>query len=131
MDYKITPSVTLNSSYTYTKSEQKSGDFEGEPLNKMPKHMFNLNLDWQVTNKWTAWSQYNYRGKTSDYLSRTSMSSGTPGYGFIDAGLVYKASDTLQLKAGIYNLTNKEVTNDDYEVVLDGRRYIVGMNIKF
>ncbi|QDF28086.1 TonB-dependent receptor domain-containing protein [Halarcobacter anaerophilus] len=131
LDYEVTPTVTLNSSYTYTKSEQKSGDFEGEPLNKMPKHMFNLNLDWQATNKWSAWTQFNYRGKTSDYLGRTSMSEGTPGYGFADAGLVYKASKTLQFKAGIYNLTNKEVTNDDYGVVLDGRRYIVGMNVRF
>jgi len=74
---------------------------------------------------------YNYRGKTSDYLSRTSMSSGTPAYGTIDAGAVYKASEKLSLTAGVYNLANKEVTNSEYDIVLDGRRYTVGMNIRF
>lgn len=42
-----------------------------------------------------------------------------------------KATDNLRLTAGIYNIANKEITNGDYDIVLDGRRYTVGMNIKF
>jgi outer membrane receptor for ferrienterochelin and colicins len=44
---------------------------------------------------------------------------------------VYKASEKLSLTAGVYNLANKEVTNSEYDIVLDGRRYTVGMNIRF
>ncbi|MFY9104913.1 TonB-dependent receptor [Aliarcobacter cryaerophilus] len=131
LDYDLIENLTASTSYTYTKTEQKSGDFKGEALNKMPKDMINAGLDWDISKVWNAWTQYNYRGKTSDYLSRTSMSSGTPGYGTFDAGIVYKATKDLSLKAGIYNIANKEITNDDYDVVLEGRRYTVGMNMRF
>src|SRR5690606_20498636 len=79
-----------STSYTYTKSEQKSGEFKGQPLNKMPKHMLNIGLDYEVSDTWNTWMDYNYRGKTSDYLSRTAMDNGTPGYGTFDAGAVFK-----------------------------------------
>src|SRR5690606_28003432 len=55
-----TPSdeVRLAANYTYTRSEQKSGQFKGQPLNKMPKHMFNATVDWtpnEATDVWTRW----------------------------------------------------------------------------
>lgn len=131
LDYAITNDLSWMSSYTFTDSEQKSGDFKGEPLNKQPRHMFNTNLDWLVTDKLNLWSQYNYRSRTSDYLSRTSMSEGTPGYGFVDIGAVYGLSRNVDLTAGLYNVANKEVANDDYEVVLDGRRLVVGVTVDF
>ena len=131
LDYDILDNLTASTSYTYTKSEQKSGDFKGQALNKIPKQMLNIGLDYDIADDWNAWTQYNYRGKTSDYLSRTSMSEGTPAYGTVDAGFVYKDSDTLNFKAGVYNLANKEITNAQYGAVIDGRRYTVGMNVKF
>jgi outer membrane receptor for ferrienterochelin and colicins len=131
LDYAITDDLSWMSSYTFTDSEQKSGEFTGEPLNKQPRHMFNTNLDWQVTDKLNLWSQYNYRSRTSDYLSRTSMSEGTPGYGFVDIGAVYGLSRNVDLTAGLYNVANKEIANDDYEVVLDGRRLVVGVTVDF
>ena len=131
MDYDITRDVRLSSSYTYTESEQKTGEFAGEPLNRIPKHMANVSVDWQATTDLSLWAQGNYRGKTSDYLSRTSMGDGTPDYGFVDVGLVYNLSSSARMKAGIYNLANDEVTNDDYEVVLDGRMLNVGLTVDF
>lgn len=38
-----------------------------------------------------------------------------------------KQNKKLSLSAGIYNIANKEITNSEYDVVLDGRRYTVGM----
>ena len=131
LDYDLLDNLSASTSYTYTESEQKSGEFKGQPLNKMPKHMLNIGLDYDVSDRWNTWMDYNYRGKTSDYLSRTSMASGTPAYGTFDAGAVFKASEKLSLTAGVYNLANKEITNGEYDIVLDGRRYTVGMNIKF
>ncbi|NWK76022.1 TonB-dependent receptor [Acinetobacter sp. SwsAc6] len=131
LDYDLLDNLSASTSYTYTESEQKSGEFKGQPLNKMPKHMLNIGLDYDVSDRWNTWMDYNYRGKTSDYLSRTSMASGTPAYGTFDAGAVFKASEKLSLIAGVYNLANKEITNGEYDIVLDGRRYTVGMNIKF
>jgi outer membrane receptor for ferrienterochelin and colicins len=131
LDYDLLPSVHLSSSYTYTESEQLTGDNKGEPLNKQPKHMVNALLDWTVTPKLNAWLQGNYRSETSDYLSRTSMKPATPGYGFFDVGVVYALDKNIDLKAGLYNIANKEVSNGDYEVVLDGRRVTVGVSMDF
>ena len=127
----LTPSLRFNSSYTYTHSEQKTGEFKGEPLNKIPKNMFNAGLDWQITDPLGSWVRTNFRGRTSDYLSRTSIADGTPSYAFTDVGLTYRASRNLTLKAGVYNLFDKEVTDADFGAVLDGRRYNAGMTVSF
>ncbi|MBB3141537.1 TonB-dependent receptor domain-containing protein [Halomonas organivorans] len=131
LGYDITPRLNVTSSYTFTDSEQKSGEFEGEPLNKIPEHMFNVLLDWEATEDLNLWVQNNIRSGTSDYLGRSSMSDGTPGYGFVDAGLVYALNDNARVKAGIYNIADKEITNDDYEVVLDGRQLNLGLTVDF
>lgn len=130
-DYDILSNLQASTSYTYTRSEQKSGEFAGQPLNKMPEHMLNVGFDYEYSDALSMWMDYNYRGETSDYLSRTSMSQGTPGYGTFDAGVVMKANEKLSVMAGIYNIANKEITNSEYDVVLDGRRFTVGMNVKF
>ncbi len=135
VDYWITQRIKVGSSYTYTRSKQKSGAYKGEPLNKTPKHMVNLSTDWQATEKLSAWAQYNYRGKTSAYYSpggaNKGMNKGTPGYGFFDVGLAYQLNPKAQVKFGVYNVANDNVTNEDYEVVLDGRRLNLGLSVDF
>lgn len=131
LDYQLTQSLNLSTNYTYTRSEQRSGDFKGEPLNKMPRHMLNMQLDWNVNDDLTLWAQGTFRGKTSDYLSRTSMSDGTPSYTLFDAGLVYQMNKSTKVKAGIYNIANKKITNDTYGAVLDGRKVVAGLTIDF
>src|SRR5690606_9692666 len=110
---------------------QQSGEFKGRPLNKIPKHMLNVQVDWDATDKVNLWAQGSVRGKTSDYMSRTSMSSGTPGYALYDVGMVYQVNKHAKLKAGIYNVTNKKITNDTYGVVLDGRKIMAGLTVDF
>ncbi len=131
LDYRFLPDWSVSSSYTFTKSEQQTGEFAGEPLNKQPRHMLNGLLEWAVNPRLNAWLQGNYRSETSDYMGRTSMSEGTPGYGFVDLGGVYQLTETVNVKAGLYNVADKEVTNDDYGVVLDGRRLTVGLTVDF
>lgn len=131
-DYNITDNLLYRHSYTYTKSEQKSGDNKGRPLNDISKHMFNAGLDWEATGKLNLWTQVNYRSKTAGEISRSGELNKQPSYTFADAGLVYDVAKNIILKAGIYNLTNKEVTTDDgYDNVLDGRRYSFSMQLKF
>lgn len=130
-DYKFNAAFNMTSSYTLTDSEQKTGAFAGQALNKQPKHMLNALFNWNPSRKLNVWLQGNYRSKTSDFLSRTSMSDGTPGYSLFDIGLVYKLTPHAKLKAGIYNLANKKITNDTYGVVLDGRSAMVGLTVDF
>ncbi|MBI0393235.1 ligand-gated channel protein [Acinetobacter bereziniae] len=129
--WAITPDVRWATNYTFTDTEQKSGVFKGKPLNEMPKHMFNTTLDWQTNDQVGMWSRLNVRSKTSEYLSRTSMSNGKPAYAMVDIGLNYKPSKVLQFNAGIYNLFDKTIETTTYNYVLDGRRYNLGLIYKF
>ena len=143
-NYDILENLQAGASYTFTKSEVKDGvfnkgmsteiDLSGKPLNKTPEHMFNVTLDYQPTAKWNLWSQFNYRGKSLDYLSfdhSTEVQPETPAYSTTDLGVVYKATKALSFKTGVYNIANKQITDADYGITLDGRRYNVAMNYKF
>ncbi|QGH62917.1 ligand-gated channel protein [Serratia proteamaculans] len=129
--WQINKDWKWNTNYTYTSSEQKSGEFQGQALNQMPKHMINSVLDWQATHDVSLWSRVNFRSKTSEYLSRTSMAKSTPSYTFVDAGVSYKANKNLQVTGGVYNILDKTVDYDNYNTTLDGRRYTLGMTYNF
>ncbi|CAI1506326.1 Colicin I receptor precursor [Serratia quinivorans] len=129
--WQISKDWKWNTNYTYTSSEQKSGEFQGQALNQMPKHMINSVLDWQATHDVSLWSRVNFRSKTSEYLSRTSMAKSTPSYTFVDAGVSYKANKNLQVTGGVYNILDKTVDYDHYNTTLDGRRYTLGMTYNF
>ncbi|EPF70977.1 ligand-gated channel protein [Acinetobacter rudis] len=129
--WQVIPTVNLTANYTFTDTEQKSGKFKGKPLNQMPEHMFNTTVDWEVNDQISTWSRLNFRSKTSEYLSRTSMSKGKPAYAMVDVGMNYRVSEQVQIAAGVYNLLDKEINQDTYDFVLDGRRYNLGMTYKF
>ena len=143
-DYQILDNLKYRQSYTYTDSEQKSGTYKGYGLNNLSKHMFNAGLDWDATSKLLLWTQANYRGETIGSNSEETIKVGgknvktgkilvnkTPSYTFVDLGAVYKYDKNLSFNAGVYNITNKDVTEDGNSNVLDGRRYSVAMNLKF
>lgn len=129
--WKITRDLNLTANYTFTESEQKSGQFSGKPLTKMPKHMFNTTLDWQATQDLGVWSRLNFRSETSEYLSRTSMAQGTPSYTLVDVGVRYYVTKNTLLSAGVYNLFDKRIDYQTYETILDGRRYTAGFTYNF
>lgn len=129
--WDITDQLRLSSNYTFTHSKQKSGDFAGRPLNKMPKHMFNSTLDWDYDAQLNLWTRVNFRGRTSDYLSRTSMSEGTPSFTFVDLGVGYQLNKNTRFGLGVYNIFDKRMEYSDYGAVYDGRRYWAQMTIGF
>ncbi|GAB3378432.1 TonB-dependent receptor [Spongiibacter taiwanensis] len=129
--YGFSDNLRVKGNLTYTESEQKTGEFAGSPLNKIPRKMGNISLDWDPTSKLNLWTRLNYRGETSDYLGRTSISDGSPGYSFVDLGVSCYLNEALRVMAGVYNVGNKEITNDTYGVVLDGRRLTVSMTLEF
>lgn len=129
--WRVRPDLRLSANYTYTYSKQKSGDFAGQALNKMPRHMANATLDWDINPQLDLWSRVNFRGKTSEYLSRTAMAEGTPSFTFVDVGLNYKLGKNLSAGFGIYNLFDKRVTNEAFGAVYDGRRYWAYLTASF
>ncbi len=124
--------MTLSANYTYTETEHKSGVNKGEPLNEMPKHVFNATVDYDI-NEYIEYLErdYNIRSKTSPYLGRTTMSEPIPAYQFLDVGFNYKFTPNLKGKFGVYNVLDETAEDADGEQVLDGRRYGVSFSAIF
>lgn len=122
--------VTLSSTYTWSDSKQKSGPNKGNPLNRIPKHVFNTSFDWQTTETIDSWLRVSYNGK------ETSVSSSTAGavyagYTTWDLGGSWRVNNKTTFYSGIYNLFNKEVRENNFGRTLDGRRYWLGVNVDF
>lgn len=63
--------------------------------------------------------------------SNSSTSIRAPSYATWDTGLGWQATPRLELLAGIYNLTDKDIDYDNFGHVDDGRRYWVGLEMEF
>lgn len=124
--------LALTGSYTFTDSEQKSGEYEGEPLTQLPRHQASLSLDWQASERLDQWTRVTYRGEESQPNTGPSQSAiVAPSYTFVDAGLGYQLTPSARLNAGIYNLFDETITYDEYGYVEDGRRLWLGLNVSF
>ncbi len=124
--------LDLTLSYTYTDSEQKSGEYKGEPLNQVPKHLASLQADWRVTGRLSPWLAVRYRGEESQPTTGpSSRSLVAPSNTLVDAGLTFKLTPRATLNTGIYNIADKEIFQEEYGYVEDGRRYWLGMRISF
>ena len=98
---------------------------------KCLEHMFNITVDYNISDALNVWSRLHYRSETSSYLSRTSMSEPNPGYEFLDIGFNYQFTPHLKGKFGVYNLLDETAENSDGDRLLDGRRYGVSFMAKF
>ncbi|ALD01581.1 hypothetical protein AMQ28_03890 [Acinetobacter sp. TTH0-4] len=130
-DTELAEGVNLNTNYTYTETEQKSGDLKGQPLNQIPKHMFNATVDYNLNDVLDVWTRLHYRSETSSYLGRASMSEPTRAYQFLDVGFNYQFTPSLKGKFGVYNLLDEKAEDADGDQVLDGRRYGISFVANF
>ena len=128
----LTDTLALTASYTFTDSEQKSGEYAGEPLTQLPRHQVSATLDWDVNARLSQWTKVSYRGEESQPTTGPSQSSiVAPSYTFVDAGIGYQLNDSATVNAGIYNLFDERITYDEYGYVDDGRRVWLGLNVAF
>jgi len=136
--WQFAPAWKLSANYTYTDSEQKSGDNKGEPLTNTPEHLANAKLDWQTTDHLGLWLKSEYRGErarfTSSYANlanangsySTSQSiydtlgKNAKAYTLFHLGGSYRATENLTLNATIYNLFDKDF--------VDGKAYTTYSN---
>lgn len=110
---------SIGGNYTYTDSEQKSGDNKGALLTNTPRHVANLNLNWDASERISLWLKNEYRGKRSRFTSRyanldagernlhNALGSKTKAYSLFHLGGSYRATDALTFNATIYNLLDK------------------------
>ncbi|CAM3924867.1 TonB-dependent receptor [Vreelandella rituensis] len=125
--YQLAADWRLNANYTYTDSEQRSGENEGEPLTDTPEHAVNATLRWQTTPKLDTWLSAEYRSER--YRNRESV-RGAPSYDdlgdfkayeLFHLGGNYQVSDALSVSARISNLLDKDFV--DYRAYGNGSSY--------
>lgn len=120
----------LSTNYSWTKTEQKTGNNKGKPLNRTPKQKFNTQLDWYVTQNWDLWTKVAYYGVEST-TNRSGEKIEYPSYTFWDVGASFHINKNAKIYGGVYNLFDKDVSNDDFGKTLEGRRYFIGAEINF
>lgn len=114
--------------YTYTETEQTSGENKGLPLNAQPKHQLNGTLDWKATDRISTWLRAAWR----DEEWRNAEEPPYSGYAVVDLGGSFRVNEAITINAGLYNLLNKDTTDRDvYPMYIDGRRLWVGTKINF
>lgn len=123
----LVQALSLGMNYTYTDSEQKSGENTGEPLTDTPEHMANAALRWNPDQRWSAWLKAQYESER--YRNRERV-RGAPSYAdlgdfksftLVHLGGNYKATESLTFSATIYNLLDKDFV--DYRAYDNGASY--------
>ena len=127
--WQFAPAWTLSGNYTYTDSEQNSGDNKGEPLTNTAKHLANAKLNWQTTDRLNLWLKSEYRGERARFTSTyenlansngsystnqsiyDTLGKNTKAYTLFHLGGSFKATENLTLNASIYNLLDKDFVN--------------------
>lgn len=146
----VTETLELTANYTFTDSERRGGgepsfdgtSLDGFPLDKTPKHMANVKLGWDATDRLHAYVSAYYIGKQW-YTGFRNAAMGPrvrEGSTTYDLGLSYQVSDMLRLNAAALNLTGKIVPVDERGrfdglngnwMVDEGRRYWVSATASF
>lgn len=111
---------SVRGNYTFTDSEQKSGENRGAKLTNTPEHVLHARLNWQTTGQLNLWLSGEYRGERDRFLinrenygDKETKESEKVGdkldaYALFHLGGAYKASDTVTLTATVYNLFDKD-----------------------
>lgn len=115
--------VDVGLNYTYAKSEITSGDAKGQNFNDNPRHVVNLDLGWQATDKLYAWANAQHRSSTQDEGNNTI---GT--HTIVDLGVDYDLNERVKVNAAIYNAGNKTFGATNYN---DGRAIYLGLTGTF
>lgn len=129
--WQILSNLALNSSYTYTHSEQKTGSEKGKTLNNLPVHVLKIGLDYDASKELNLWTQLNYMSKSRDSLS---YDEDIRSYALFDAGASYKLSKNASINFSVYNLFNEFVTTRSgrYDLlIVDGTKFQLGFNVNF
>ncbi|MDQ8029949.1 MAG: TonB-dependent receptor, partial [Brevundimonas sp.] len=117
--WEATDALTLKANYTFTDSEQRGGLYAGQPLGRTPEHMANARADYAVSDTLGLWGAVSYRGEEINAGLRVGTNGQPvlegprqvgrryPDYTLVDVGANWRVRETVTLKAGIYNLTDK------------------------
>lgn len=138
---ELTSDLRVRGTYTYTDSEQRSGDYRGFPLARTPKHRATLRADWVTpVEGLDTWASATFHGPevnaglrigTNGNPVRGGLGRRYSGYATVDVGGSYTVNDNVRINAAIYNLLDKRTTAAKVNSVNDGRRLWMGVTTQF
>lgn len=152
--YQLISGLAVRMNYTFTDSEQTSGNAAGQPLTDTAKHMANATLDWTPIEPLNVFLTLEARSKRFRDVDANNQALYYRDYEVLHLGAAYRISDTVTVNARINNLLDEDflgyqtsfadLNNDgDYgdtgEVVFTdhynnkdkARNLWVGVNVKF
>jgi len=149
--WQIINSLALSGNYTYTDSEQKSGNNKGLPLVNTPEHMANATLSWDATSKLnlsfiTEARDERFRGTaTTTGPQPETVELYYKSYVLNHLGASYKFDESLSFNARVNNVFDKDLStrscepdgsgswtcSNDYNVAEAGRSYWLSANYRF
>ncbi len=127
---KLADRLTAYANYTYTQAK----DSKKAELVRRPKHLANVGLAYQITEKLGSNVNVSYVGKRVDtYFDELTYASSRvkmPSYTLVNLGVNYQLSKNLNVYANLNNLFDKK-----YENIIgygqDGRNVYVGLKGSF
>lgn len=109
--WQVMNALAVRANYTYTDSEQKSGEDEGLPLGNSAKHMYNAAIEWQPTDRLNFFVlSENHAKRYRGQHVITDESLYYKDYSVLHLGGSYKINDYLTLNARVNNLLDKDFT---------------------
>ena len=123
--WQILDPLSLRANYTYTDSEQKSGENKGKPLGNTAKHMANATLDWKISDQINTFLTAEHR--SSRYRGThavTGKDLNYKSYEVLHLGAAYKLNDQLSFNGRVNNLLDKDFTTyqtEFYDLDHDGK----------
>lgn len=145
-DWDATPDLTLRASYSFTDSEQRTGDFAGLPLDRTPRHQASVTADWVTPVAGLgAWGSVIYHGRETAAGARigtngrpvafdadgTAIAYEYGSYLTVDLGADYQLTDRVSLNGAIYNLLDRDITMAANNTEGEGRRLWLGLTSNF
>lgn len=130
--WKPIETLEFKANYTYNKTKVTSGAKKGSALNRIPEHNFNIKADWQATPQANLWAKASFHGKEAGTIGRGGkVGTEYKSYTLLDIGASYQFNRDISIYGGVYNITNKDVNDDQHGKNLEGRRYWMGINVDF
>lgn len=117
----------LDANYTYLDARDRTTD---ERLADRSRHRANASLEWLPSVRLSTRVRAEYTGPQY----RSAAEGDRPGYTLLHWYVDYELARNLNLQAGIENLTDKRLANDDIGVYAradEGRRYFAGLTARF
>jgi outer membrane receptor for ferrienterochelin and colicins len=118
--------IGLDASYTYLDAKD---DTTGDRLVGTSEHEASLKATWYATYAMNLFTRLHYRSDVRGELGNNDISA---PYTTLDVGMNYDLANGIELKMGVNNLMNKDVSSPDtYTEVIQGRTYYTGINYEF